>query len=199
MVGLLLPPRYRSRIPAAEDTGRGIAIASGLAQLLIAGALYTLRFIHFGRGNVEIARLLIQEANKRSPENPLVLPTPAVGILVLTELLFKPLNIFLFYLFFEALVRTLAAIADDKVGSLPLYLVSALQSLWSRAQYKRSLGPLIADHLVRFGGKQGYDLKVYSCRPKLNWNPSMTVEFEGTFYQYFQEEHGPLRAALFIS
>src|SRR5205807_792400 len=35
-----------------------------------------------------------------------------------------------------------------------------------------------------------YDLKVYSCRAKLSWNPYMTVENEGGFYQYFKEEYG---------
>ena len=33
-------------------------------------------------------------------------------------------------------------------------------------------------------------MKPISCRPKLNWNPYMTVEFEGEFYQMFKEEPG---------
>jgi hypothetical protein len=46
----------------------------------------------------------------------------------------------------------------------------------------------VADEVVR--GGSGFDLKVYSCRAKLHWNPYMAIEFEGEFYQNFNEEYG---------
>jgi hypothetical protein len=57
-------------------------------------------------------------------------------------------------------------------------------------KYKQYIGELVPGHVVKGGEKQGFDLKVYSCRPKLNWNPYITVEFEGIFYRCFKEKHG---------
>ncbi len=34
-------------------------------------------------------------------------------------------------------------------------------------------------------------MKIYSCKPKPDWNYYITVEFEGQLYQMFKEEPGP--------
>jgi hypothetical protein len=187
MVGLLLPPRYRGRFPSLEGAGHQLAFASGLAQCVVLTAVYLVRFVQFGRGDVEIAHILMQIADKRGY---VVFPTPAAGMVVVAEFFFKPVNLILFYLFFEGLVRTAAGIAGDKMGTLPLYVIAGIHDLIDKRKYKQYVGELIPDHLARGGEKQGYDLKVYSCRPKLHWNPYMTVEFEGIHYQYFKEEYG---------
>ena len=68
-----------------------------------------------------------------------------------------------------------------------LELDDRLQAGWGVGRTSGGYGD--ADEIIRGGaGRQGYDLKVYSCRPKLHWNPYMTVEFEGEFYQMFKEE-----------
>ena len=55
---------------------------------------------------------------------------------------------------------------------------------------REAFGPMIPDEIVRGTARSEYDLKVYSSRPKLNWNPYMTVEYENQFYQMFREEPG---------
>lgn len=111
----------------------------------------------------------------------------------LAQFWLNPLTIIIVYFTFEGLVRyTAAAGTGDVVGTLPLYILSGLHRLWKKKAHEASLGPLVADRVVSGGEKAGYDLKVYSCRPKLHWNSYMTVEFEGVLYQFFNEEQGPL-------
>src|SRR5262249_13706585 len=83
-----------------------------------------------------------------------------------------------------------AGLIGDKVGTLPLYAASWIHGLIDKRKYKEYVGGLVPDHVVRGGEKQEYDLKVYSCWPKLQWNRYMTVKFDGEFYQYFKEEYG---------
>ena len=39
--------------------------------------------------------------------------------------------------------------------------------------------------------KLGYALVVRSCRPKLDWNRLVTVEYRNEFYECYREEQGP--------
>jgi hypothetical protein len=113
------------------------------------------------------------------------------GIFVLVEFWLNPLHLLLFYFMIEGIVRTCSALATHQVIGLgPLYIVSSFHHGIDKRRYERSLGPLVADEIVR--GERDYDLKVYSCRPKLHWNPYMTVEFDGEFFQYFKEEYRSL-------
>jgi hypothetical protein len=77
------------------------------------------------------------------------------------------------------------------IGSLPFYAISGIHDVIDKRKYRRYVGEVLPDQVVRGTGKQQYDLKVYSSRPKLHWNPYMTIEFEEKFYQYFKEEYGP--------
>src|SRR5262245_39811418 len=84
-----------------------------------------------------------------------------------------------------------ALVGHQTIGTLPLYLVAAVHGLWDRLQYRRYVGPLIEDEVTRGTTRSNYDLKVYSCRPKLDWNPYVTIEFEDQFYQFMRWEPGP--------
>ena len=118
---------------------------------------------------------------------------PGSGIFLLAEFWLNPLHLISFYFVIEGMARILAAlVAQQVIGTAPLYLFSALHNRAARKAYERGLGPLVVDEIIRGGPNSDYALKVYSCRPKLNWNPYMTVEFEDEFYQYFREEQGPL-------
>jgi hypothetical protein len=105
---------------------------------------------------------------------------------------YHPFHMFLYYMLFEGVLRLMSALEGERIlGSLPLHAVVAINDLRRKARHKRSLGPLVVDQVIRGGNKEGYDLKVYSCRPKPNWNPYITIEFEGQFYQMVREEPGP--------
>ena len=116
----------------------------------------------------------------------------ASGVFVIAEVGLHPLSIVGYYFFFEGVVRTMAAlVAHQTIGTLPLYPVAVVHSLWDRAQYRRYVGPLIEDEVIRGATRSDYDLKVYSCRPKVEWNSLITIEFEGQFYQLLRCEAGP--------
>jgi hypothetical protein len=80
-----------------------------------------------------------------------------------------------------------ALVNREAVGTLPLYLVAAV---WQKAKYRKYVGALIEDEVVRGTARSDYDLKVYSCRPKLDWNPYITIKFEDQLYQLMREEPG---------
>jgi hypothetical protein len=114
------------------------------------------------------------------------------GVLVMAELAFHPVSIIGYYFFIEGVIRTMAAlIGHQTIGTLPLYPVAAVHGLWDRLRYRRYVGPLIEDEVIRGAPRSNYDLKVYSCRPKLDWNPYVTIEFEDQFYQFMRCEPGP--------
>jgi hypothetical protein len=116
----------------------------------------------------------------------------ASGVLALAEFAFHPVSIIGYYFFFEGVVRTLGALIGHQVlGTLPLYVVAAVHGLWSKAEHRKYVGALVEDEVIRGTERASFDLKVYSCRPKLDWNPYVTIEFEDQFYQLMREEPGP--------
>jgi len=170
-----LPPRYRPKLD------RSVGIVSGIVEIFVASVLLILKTISFMQSKTDVDFRTATVVAGSS--------VFGSGIFVLAEFWFNPLHLLLFYFMIEGIVRTFAAMASRQVIGLgPLYIVSSLHDRIDRKRYERSLGPLVADETVR--GEHDYDLKVYSCRPKLHWNPYMTVEFDGEFFQYFKEEYG---------
>jgi len=172
-----LPPRYR------PELDRSAGIASGIAEIWIAALLLIFRAITFmqSKADVDFRTAAVVAGSSIFGS----------GIFVLVEFWLTPLHLLLFYFMIEGIVRTCAAFASHQViGLSPLYIVSSIHDRIDKRRYERSLGPLVADEIVR--GEHDYALKVYSCRPKLHWNPYMTVEFDGEFFQYFKEEYGSL-------
>jgi len=183
MLLTLLPSRYRE-----EESLRGNAIACGIVQTFGAVLLLVVRLFDFVAKNTD-------STGKRSELIYDHIGGGAVyasGVLTMADLAFHPVSIMAYYFFFEGVVRTMAALIGHQViGTFPLYIAGSLHGLWDRARHKKYLGPLIEDEIVRGTAHSNYDLKVYSCRPKLAWNPYVTIEFEGQFYQLMREEPGP--------
>ncbi len=180
-----LPPRYR----AEGARLRSQALAASLFQCAAAMAYLIYRFMIFSWQRAGIIGPVVDtpsnlpEINARSDAG--------AGIFMMAEFVFQPLNAFLLYLFYEGLVRYMAArISNQIIGTLPLYAISGIHNLIDRAKYRRYVGPAVEDQVIRGSGKQGYDLKVYSCRAKLHWNSYMAIKYEGEFYQKFKEEYG---------
>ena len=179
-----LPPRYRPEGARLRLAG---VVAGGL-QMLAAHAFLVYRFIIFSW-----QRAAIMGPGVDTPSNlPEVNATFGGGVFMMAEFILQPLHIFLLYLVLEGLTRLMAAaVSDQIIGTLPLYAISGIHGLIDRADHRRYVGALVPDQVVRGNGK-AFDLKIYSCRAKLEWNPYMSVEFEGQFYQYFREEQGQL-------
>jgi hypothetical protein len=178
-----LSPRYRAESAKLRFAG----IAGGLLQTGAAMGYLIYRFhIFFWQ------RAGIIGPGVDTPSNlPEVNATTGGGVFMMAEFIFNPINAFLLYLFFEGMVRYLAArVSDQIIGTLPLYAISGIHSLIDKAKYRKYVGELVPDEVVCGTRKEGYDLKIYSCRAKLNWNPYIAIEFEGVYYQYFKEEYG---------
>jgi hypothetical protein len=69
--------------------------------------------------------------------------------------------------------------------------VGWIHDLIDRRLHKRYMGELVEDEIVRSSG----GMIVRSCRPKLHWNPYMTVEYQGEFFQMIRERRARVRAA----
>jgi len=183
MVLTLLPSRYRN-----HDALRSNAIVCGILETFAALILLVYRLFDFVATNSES----IGERSELLWDHIGGGAVYGSGVLVIAELAFHPVSIMAYYFFFEGVVRTMAAlIGHQTIGSLPLYLVGAVHGLWDRVQYRRYVGPLIEDEVIRGTTRSNYDLKVYSCRPKLDWNSYVTIEFEDQFYQCMRWEPGP--------
>jgi hypothetical protein len=178
-----LPPRYRAKnakLRAAGMVGAVLECTAAMVYLIF-------RFYIF---SWERAAIIGNGVN--TPSNlPEVNDNFGGGIFMMAEFIFNPINAFLLYLFFEGLVRYWAVrISDQIVGTLPLYVISGIHGLIDKAKYRKYVGELVPDKPVPGTGKDGYDLKIYSCRAKLHWNPYIAIKFEGVYYQYFKEEYG---------
>ena len=180
----LLPPRYRRDMRLQSSAIVSSSIQMFLSILVVVTRLYVLQ-LRYNASNLpdDVAKELFIKYGG--------LFVQANEVSGLIGFWLNPVNIACYYFFFEALVRLLAALAGQQFnGTLPLYSISGIHGFLDKAAYKRHIGELVVDEVIRGGEKQNYDLKVYSCRPKLHWNPYITVEYEGEFYQYFREEEG---------
>ena len=180
----LLPPRYRE--------GRKLlahAVTSGALQSFFALFLGVTRlYVREARGDVMgLSAEVAKEIWKNDPG-----ALRGAGMVTgFANFWLDPVNMIVFYFVFEGIIRCMAAAGPGQVvGSLPLYVISGVHGLVDKVAYRRDLGPLVVDEVVRGGEKQKYDLKVYSCRPKPDWNAYVTIEFEGQFYQMYDEEPG---------
>ena len=183
MLLTLLPSRYRE-----HEVLRANAITCGILQTFGAFLLLVLRLFDFvdnNSGSIGARSELLYDHIGGGA-------VYASGVFVIAEFAFHPVSILGYYFFFEGVVRTMGAlIAHQVIGTLPLYVVAAVHGLWSKAEHRKYLGALVEDEVVRGTARSDYDLKVYSCRPKLDWNPYVTIEFENQFYQLMREEPGP--------
>jgi hypothetical protein len=62
--------------------------------------------------------------------------------------------------------------------------------LWDKAFPNWNTPPLVPDELVPGTARSDYDLKIYCCRRKSDWNRHVTIEFEEQWYQLIRDEKG---------
>jgi hypothetical protein len=183
MLLTLLPSRYRER-----EILRAHAITCGILQTFAALLLLVSRLFDFVAKNSDSmgkrSELIFDHIGGGA--------VYASGVLAMADVALHPVSIIGYYFFFEGVVRTIAALVGHQViGTLPLYLLAAVHGLWNKAKHGKYIGPVIEDEVIRGTSRSDYDLKVYSCRPKLDWNPYVTIKFEDQFYQLMREEPGP--------
>ena len=193
LLATLVPERYRNESPTA-----GYAIASGIIQGMACIFVLVFRFIRLSGGE---GVLLDREHAFDQFARFGGLYVQSNMVAGLAEFWLSPLNVFLTYLAFEGVVRIMAAMASGQIiATLPMYAVSGIHGLIAKASYKQKLGDLVPDQVLRGNEKQGFALKIYSCRPKSHWNTYITIEFEGMHYQLLREESadGPRRFVYYL-
>jgi len=180
----LLPQRYREGSPPA-----GYAIASGVVQGLLCVFLLVFRFMWLAESGGELL-------DRGHAFDHFVrfggLYVQSNMVAGLASFWLNPLNFLLVYLVFEAVFRSVSAMASGQIiATLPMYVVSGIHGLLEKAAYRRKLGDSIPDQVFRGNETQGFALKIYSCRPKTHWNTYITIEFEGVHYQLLRDESAP--------
>jgi hypothetical protein len=173
-----LPPRYRPDQRLKFETMTG-AMLQGLGTM----TFLVYRFMIFSWQRAGILGPPVD-----TPSNlPEVNANYGTGIFAMAEFIMQPLHMLLLYLFYEAVVRFVGAwVSGQVLGSLPLYLVSGVHGLFDKAAHRHYVGARVLDEVFPVGD----GLVVRSSRPKLHWNPYMTIEYQGEFYQMVREEPG---------
>ena len=195
----LLPERYRRWWePASTLHFQRAAFVSGVVQLLVCFVLFIVRYLDFFVRRVQELGGAVIEAGH---ETALASDTLqfGMGTTATLEYLIQPLTLLLIYWMVEGLVRLgAAALTDEILPLLPLYLVAWAQERAEKRRAEKALGPRVADTVERGEGKD-YELRISSCRRKPSWDRLMTVGFEEEFYEVVKEETGrPPRPFIYL-
>jgi hypothetical protein len=193
-----LPRRYRTRLPIfSEMDFRNGTLVSGIVEGLACLLIFIVRYLGFIQAKVGA---MGQAAIDRGAEG--VLAAPAVqygmGYVATVEYLIHPLTLLLIYFALEGVVRAVAAATtEETVGTLPLHVVAWAEEQFTAWRMERRLGPRVAD-IVEPIYSPDYDLRIFSCRPKRNWDRLMTVSHEGQHYEIVgQQEVKPPRRFMY--
>jgi len=185
-----LPKRYRDRFPEfLRGNLRLGAVVSGLFQCLGCLAIFCVRYLIFLQRNVGA---LADRAIAHGAEEALgaTAVQAGMGYVSMVEYVFHPLSLLLIYFALEGTVRSCAAaITEEIVATLPLHIVAWAQDRVGKARAERALGPRVAD-IVEQVYSGDYDLRIFSCRPKRNWDRLITVSYEGQLYAVAGEQQG---------
>ena len=184
----LLPERYRRWWePASTLDFLRASFVSGLVQGLGCFVVFILRYLAFFQQRVMEMGGQVMGAGA---EEALGVSSVQYGMGIVTtlEYLIQPLTLLLIYFALEGAVRLAgAAFTEQILPSLPLHLTAWAQERLAQRRAERALGPPVVDTVERGDGKE-YDLRIASCRPKLNWDRLMTVAYEDQFYEVIKEE-----------
>lgn len=164
-----VPVRYRRRwLEGEHATDLGAAaVTSGLVEFALAVVVFMLRFWATASGGRILSALI------------------------------DPVNLILFSIVMEGMVRFLAAIAGQSPPLLALQLVAWCHDALARERGRRALGPFVLDE-VRLTGDG--ELRVSSCRPKPHWDRYVSIRYGDDFYALVGQERvsgpRPFRYAL---
>lgn len=185
-----LPKRYREWFPESMRWNLRLgAVLSGLVQCLGCLLIFSVRYLSFLQHRVGT---LGGSAIARGAEEALGAPAVqyGMGYVSMVEYVFHPLSLLLIYFTLEGALRFYAAaITEEIVATLPLHIVAWAQERLGQVRAERALGPRVAD-IVQQVYSGDYDLRIFSCRPKRNWDRLITVSYEGQLYAVAGEQQG---------
>ncbi len=127
----------------------------------------------------------------------------AVGMGAAALLLFAlhPLTWTLAFFMVEGFWRGFASlVSEESPGTFPLVAVDWVIRRTRGAIHEKQV-PLVVDLITRGTGKQPWDLKVESCRPKPTWKHPLTVRFLDEYFRVERESPGeatPVRPHVYL-
>jgi hypothetical protein len=189
----LLPVRWRARlVPEAPVNWPAAGLISGIVEST--GSLLGLIgwYLHAMQKYMDAQLGATMTATKGVPGEG---SAYAMGFAAFVTFLVHPLTWALFYFWLEGALRTLAALlTEESPGTLPLVLVDRA---WRVTQRRREQArvPLVRDDVAQGDGKQPWDMKIASCRPKPSWKYPLAIRYEGEFYQVVGEASAVAMAA----
>jgi len=83
----------------------------------------------------------------------------------------------------DAIVREARARESE-----PSFLVTGIRNEYEK--YRIKILPIVADHVFRGDGRDGWHLRVESCRPKPPWTRGRTIRYENVLYRVEGECQG---------
>ncbi len=182
-----LPPRYRRRFYRdVSGENHKAAFVSGFVQLVASIFFLVARAISFFAIPPDVD--IVKAAFDRKFGGASI---PGSGVFALANFFLQPIHVFATYLMLEGIVRMFsAAISEQTVGTLPLYIVSAIHNWLEPKWQERRAGPRILDE-VQPGDGTTHELRILSCRARPDWHRNITIRYRDEFYQMFKEEAGP--------
>ncbi len=186
----LLPRRYRLRLPVygGMDLRNG-ALVSGIVEGLVCLLIFVVRYLGFIQAKVgELGERAITKGQEG------VLGVPAVqygmGYVSMVEYFLHPLTWVILYFAVEGTVRAVAAATtQETIGTLPLQLLAWADEAIGEWRMERARGPRVAD-IVEPVYSPDYDLRIFTCRPKRDWDRMMTVSYQGQLYEVLDQQEG---------
>jgi hypothetical protein len=155
----VLPPRYRRGY--LQNTGRQLLLLAASVTSFLEAVFVCIFYV---RGFVEYV------------------PNASIGPAAILEYFFTGKGLLLAFFFLDGAIRLLAAIAGQALGIIPLYLVSWIHDLLDRRAIRKHECPLVPD-LVERTNAPGGELRIFTCRPRKNWDKWMTVMYEENLYE----------------
>ena len=117
-------------------------------------------------------------------------PSASIGPAAFLEYFFTWQGLFLAFFFLDGVLRLLAAIAGQALGSMLLYVPAWIQDGLERRAARKHQIPLVAD-VVEGPASPGGELRISSCRPRRTWDRWMTVMYDEKLYEIAGEETAP--------
>jgi len=171
----------RQRRPGSQLTVLRSATWGGLAQLLLAALLFTIR----------LKRHFVVRAQQFGPHLAGSNETgqAIVALIVFLDFLIHPLSLLLLYLAIEGLLRFVGGIITGEiVPNLLVSLYFKTADSVSRSSARRRSPPPVPDIAERLANGR---IKIASASQKAGWNSSITVGIGGEWFEVESEAQAP--------
>jgi hypothetical protein len=181
----LLPKAWRAALVREEEFHwsratfiSGLVIGVGCMLALIGW------YLHFLKAAVQAQMDVTLQATKGVPGEGAAYAMGFAGVVLF---FMQPLTWVLAYFSIEGIFRAVAAgVTEESPASLPFVALAAVTRAVQKREYEYRV-PLVADAVTRGEGKEAWDLRVASCRPKLDWITPLTIRYHDEFFKVVGE------------